>query len=48
MGIEQLMWEGKKHSPKGHMTNCLVLLSSAVLQPAPPLPVGSRQDRLGW
>lgn len=37
IGVEQLMGEGRRHSPKGRMTNCPVLLSSPPLQPAPPL-----------
>lgn len=34
-GVEPLMGEGRRHSPKGQMTNCPVL--SSPLQPAPPL-----------
>ena len=33
MGVEPLMGEGRRHSPKGQMTDCPVLLSS------PPLPL---------
>ena len=44
MGVEQLTGEGRKHSLKGQMTNCPVLLSSP-LQPAPPLLVAGGT---GW
>lgn len=36
-GVELLTGEGRKHSLKGQMTNCPVLLSLSPLQSAPPL-----------
>ena len=45
MGVEPLMGEGRRHSPKGQMTDCPVLPSSLPPQPAPPLPVAGGT---GW
>ena len=45
MGVQQLMGEGRKHSPKGQMTNYPVLPFSAPLQPAPP---SLAAGRAGW